>query len=221
MNISPKTAVVIGATGLVGSQILDLLLNDPRYVKVKVFHRRATGFKHPKLEEIIINFDELRIWKHMITGDELFSALGTTIKAAGSKEAQYVVDFQYQWDLAEEARKNGVKSYGLVSSIGASAGSKNFYLNMKGKLDKKVQKLGFDKVVIVRPSFLDGNRAESRPGEKIGMQIMKAVSWLPIIRKYKPIHVRTVARALISGLNRHNSATIYEGLEVFDLAGET
>jgi uncharacterized protein YbjT (DUF2867 family) len=221
MSSTPKTAVVIGATGLVGYQILDLLLNDSRYEKVKVFHRRSTGVEHPKLEEHVIKFDEMRIWKHMITGDELYSALGTTLKAAGSKEAQYVVDYDYQLDVAKEAAANGVKSYGLVSSQGASNASKVFYLNMKGKLDKNVQKLGFEKVVFVRPSILDGNRQESRQAEKVGIVAMKMLSHLPFLREYKPIHVRTVARALINGLNNPDSKTIYEGLELFELAGES
>lgn len=105
MSSAQKTAIVLGATGLVGSQLLDLLLNDDRYASVKVFHRRTTGVSHPKLEEHVINFHKMRIWQHLITSDELYSALGTTLKAAGSKEAQYEVDFEYQLDVAKQAKK--------------------------------------------------------------------------------------------------------------------
>ena len=93
---------------MVGSQLLQQLLSDHRYALVKVFHRRSTGVTHEKLEEHVINFHEMRIWKHLITGDELFSALGTTLKAAGSKEAQYEVDYEYQLDVAKHSRENGV-----------------------------------------------------------------------------------------------------------------
>ncbi|MCR9131008.1 MAG: NAD-dependent epimerase/dehydratase family protein [bacterium] len=218
MSGTQKTAIVLGATGLVGSQLLQQLLSDDRYALVKVFHRRSTGVTHEKLEEHVINFHEMRIWKHLIIGDELFSALGTTLKAAGSKEAQYEVDYEYQLDVAKYAQKNGVLSYALCSSLGATQSTKNFYLNMKGKLDNKVQKLGFEKLVIVRPSLLLGDRKEMRIGEKIGEPLLKLATKIPPFKKYKPIHVRDVAKAMINGLNSDAQQVIYEGLEVHMLA---
>jgi uncharacterized protein YbjT (DUF2867 family) len=218
MSSTQKTAIIIGATGLVGSQLLQQLLSDDRYALVKVFHRRSTGVTHEKLEEHVINFHEMRIWKHLITGDELFSALGTTLKAAGSKEAQYEVDYEFQLDVAKYAQKNGVRSYALCSSLGATQSTKNFYLNMKGKLDNKVQKLGFEKLVIVRPSLLLGDRKEMRIGEKIGEPLLKLATKIPPFKKYKPIHVRDVAKAMINGLNSDAQQVIYEGLEVHELA---
>ncbi len=217
MSSTQKTAVVLGATGLVGSQILNILLNDDRYSEVKVFHRRSTGIEHPKLDEQVINFYEMRIWKHLITGDELYSALGTTLKAAGSKEAQYEVDFEFQLDVAKFGFKNGIRNYALVSSLGATQSTKNFYLNMKGKLDNRVKKIGFEKMVIVRPSLLLGDRKDKRIGEVLSEPLLKIATKLPGLQKYKPIHVRDVARAMIKVMNSTSEQIIYEGDELFGL----
>lgn len=217
MSSTQKKAVLIGATGLVGSQLLQLLLNDDRYSTVKVFHRRKTGIAHPKLEELVINFHEMRIWKHLITGDEFYSALGTTIKAAGSKEVQYEVDFEYQFDIAKLAFENGIKNYALVSSIGATQSTKNFYLNMKGKLDNQVKKIGFEKLVIARPSLLTGDRKEKRMGEVLSEPLLKIATLLPPLKKYKPIHGREVAQSMINAMNSDSEQIVFEGDELFDL----
>jgi len=217
-SIQEKTAIVVGATGLVGSHLLQLLLSDDRYRKVIVFHRRKTGVSHPKLTEHIIKFDELNIWRHMVKGDELYSALGTTIKKAKNQNAQYKIDFDHQLNVAKAAASNGLSSYALVSSLGASKNSKSFYLNMKGRLDKEVQKIGFKKVLIVRPSFLKGKRTESRMWEWFGIFFADLFSFIPSIKKYKPIHAREVAQAMINGLNNPESKTIYEGEEIFEIS---
>lgn len=122
-----KTAIVIGATGLIGKHLTKLLLDNPAYSNVKVFVRRSINISNPKLEEHIVNFDEIAKWKDKITGDELFSAMGTTIRKAGSKEAQFKIDVTYQHEFAKAAAENGIKSYFLVSSSGANAKS-NFFL---------------------------------------------------------------------------------------------
>lgn len=215
-----KTAIVIGATGLVGSFITLKLLDDTRYENVKVFVRNSLGIKHPKLEENIVNFDKLDEWKNKLTGDELFSALGTTIKKAGSKENQYKIDFTYQYEVAKVAVENKVKSYFLVSSLGANYKSRNFYLRIKGNLDEKVQQLNFEKIRIFRPSILVGLRSEKRLGESLGIKIAGIVtSIIPALKKYKPIYASKVAEAIINSANQlsQEKIRIYDSDEIINL----
>ncbi|MEP0006645.1 MAG: NAD(P)H-binding protein [Balneola sp.] len=212
-----KKAILIGATGLVGSHVLQLLLSDERYESVKVLHRRSTGISHPKLTEHIIDFDDQESWKPLVTGAHLFSALGTTLKKAGSKDAQYKIDYIYQYNFAKIASENGVSSYALVSSLGANPDSGSFYPRIKGELDEAVQKLSFDNTLILRPSFLDGSRDEFRLGERIGIAIAKVVCKIPGLKKYHPIKAETVAKAMIEGLNSKQSKHIFEAQDIHSL----
>lgn len=192
-----KTACILGATGLVGQELLTQLLENNEYEKVKIFIRREIELSHPKLEKHIINFDDTNSWKDLVKSDVLFSAFGTTISKAGSKEAQYKIDYTYQHDFAKAASENGVKNYVLISSAGANANSNSFYSHIKGELDEAVKQLSFNHISIIRPSFLEGDRKESRIGETIGIALAKALSFIPIIKKYAPIHVSNVAKAMI------------------------
>lgn len=215
-----KTAIIIGASGLVGSFITLKLLDDDRYEKVKVFVRNSLDIKHPKLEENIVNFDNLAEWSNKIIGSEIYSALGTTLKKAGSKEKQYKIDFTYQYDIAKAACDNKVKSLLLVSSLGANYKSTNFYLRMKGSLDEKIQQLAFDKIRIFRPSVLIGLRSEERFGESISIKIAGIItSIIPAFKKYKPIKASLVAEAMIKCANKTTlkKINIYEGDEIFNL----
>jgi len=213
-----KTAIVIGATGLVGNFITLHLLDDARYEKVKVFVRRSLKINNPKLEEHLINFEKIDIWKEYLTGDELYSALGTTIKKAGSKEAQYKIDYSYQYEVAKAAAQNGVKKYLLVSSAGANYKSGNFYLRMKGKLDEAVQQLSFEQIFIFRPSILAGYRIERRLGESLGIKIAGTITKIiPALKKYRPIEASKVAEAMIKSANQNISdkIKIYRPEEIF------
>ena len=175
-------AILIGATGLIGKSLLKQLLEDQGITEVLVFHRRATGVTHPKLSEHIIDFDQPESWADRVQGDVLFSTLGTTIKSAGSKDAQYKVDFTYNYQTAQAAAQNGVHTYVLLSSAGANPSSSIFYSRMKGELDEAVKKLAFGRIRILKPSVLDGDREEFRLGERIGIVLGNALAFVPGIR---------------------------------------
>jgi uncharacterized protein YbjT (DUF2867 family) len=209
-----KTALVIGATGLVGEQLVLLLLDHPEFEKVVVFGRRKSGLDHPKLEEKLIDFDQPESWKDSVKGDVAFSSLGTTIKTAKTKENQYKVDFTYQYEFARAASQNAVPAYVLVSSLGADSKSSVFYSRMKGELDEAVAKLPFRKTIIVRPSILDGNRKEKRPMEKISLAIMRGLTKI-VLKKYRPTPVDLLAARMISlSLDEQVGIRIVEANEI-------
>ena len=215
-----KTAIIIGATGLVGNLITRKLLEDNRYEKVKVFVRKSLNINNPKLEEHIVDFDNIALWKNNLSGDEFYSALGTTLKKAGSKDAQYKIDFTYQYEAANAASENGVRKYLLISSLGANSKSNNFYLRMKGNLDEKVRLLSFDRIRIFRPSILVGDRSEKRFGESLGIKIAGTLTKIiPALKKYRPIKASQVAEAMIKSANQNLSdkIKIYNSEEIFVL----
>ena len=192
-----KTALVIGATGLVGSELVGQLLDDERLGKVVGFGRRKTGRSHPKLEEHAIDFDVPESWCSMVKGDVAFSSLGTTLKQAGSQAAQKRVDYDYQWEFAKAAGRNGVTVYVLVSAATADPQSTRFYSRIKGELDRDVQQIGFERIRIMRPSLLGGERNDARAGERIGSVLLGALNAICIARKYREIPGKVVARAMI------------------------
>lgn len=213
-------AVVAGATGLVGSRLMHQLLDDIRFERVHILVRRQTGIKHPRLSEHVIDFGKPKQWVNLVKGDVVFSALGTTLKKAGSKENQYLVDFTYQYELARAASGNGVPAFVLVSSAGANPNSLLFYPRMKGELEAAVEKLNIGHLIIIRPSILEGTRTEKRGGEKAALLLARIVTSV-FFRKYRPIRARAVALAMINSFFVNNDQTgtiIYEPEELFNLA---
>jgi uncharacterized protein YbjT (DUF2867 family) len=217
-----KKAILIGATGLIGRALIRQLTADTDYSEVLLIARKKIENLPAKFQLIQVNFDEIEKCKSEITGDVLFSTLGTTLKTAGSKEAQYKIDFDYQFNVAKIASDNGVKNLVLLSSAGASSKSSIFYSRMKGKLDEAVQKLKFDHVSIIRPSMLVGKREEFRLSEKIFTPLAYIVNIIPFARKYRPIKDSIVAQAMINAVKSNQSAyKIYELGDVFKLSSKS
>ena len=197
-----KTAIIIGATGLIGSALVEQILENSAYSKVVLLLRKPLTISHPKLIQEVIDFDKSDASK--IVGDDLFCAMGTTLAKAGSKEAQYKIDCTYPFEIGKIAKANGVKQYILVSSIGADFSSSNFYLKTKGDLEQKIKSLDFQNFVSLRPSFLLGDRKEFRLGEKIGVIIAKVLSPLMLggLKKYRGIEASKVAKSMQSLANQ-------------------
>jgi uncharacterized protein YbjT (DUF2867 family) len=211
-------ANVIGATGLVGKQLVTKLLEDKRFEKVRIFVRRDTGLQHPKLEKLVVDFGKTETWEKQLNGNVLFSALGTTMKQAGSKEKQWEIDFTFNLNFAKKAKENGIENYVLVSSVGANAKSSVFYTRMKGELDEAVSKIGFPNLVILRPASLTGPRENRRMAEEISVPVLNFLTRF-MMKNYRPISDETVAKAMINATFKINTnKTIYEGGEVFNLA---
>ena len=193
-----KTALIIGSTGLTGSHLLRILLASKHYGKVVSFVRKTTGTIHPKLTELVVDFDNSDTYKDLVMGDDLFCCLGTTIKKAGTQEAFARIDLIYPLNFAAIAKKNGVRQFLIVSSIGASSKSKNFYLRIKGQLEERLEQEHFETTVVVEPSFLLGDRKEFRLGEKIGLYAMKVLSVFMVgrLRRYRAVESQQVAQSM-------------------------
>jgi uncharacterized protein YbjT (DUF2867 family) len=208
-----KTALIIGSTGLIGLQLLQLLLESEDYSTVITFVKRDTGIRHSKLKQHIIDFDQPESYQDLVEGDDFFCTIGTTINKAGSKEAFRKVDFEYPEQFAKIAEEKKIKQFLIISSLGADASSSNFYLKTKGEIESFLKASTLEKVSILRPSLLLGNRTEFRFGEKVGAFFMKLFSFLFIgkLKKYKPIESAIVAKALFAIAQQNNKGfTIYE-----------
>lgn len=209
-----KTAIVIGATGLVGGHLVNQLLEEAEIEKVILFLRRSTGKSHEKLVEHVVDFDQIDSFNDMIKADVVFSCMGTTLKVAGSKDAQWKIDYTYQYDIAKAAKENGVESFVLVSSSNASSKSKIFYSRMKGELEDAIKALNFPTLHIFQPSVLVGERSEKRSGEESGAKLMRVLSKvIPPLKKWRPIKGEEVARGMLKAYLKEDN----KGLKVFVL----
>lgn len=192
-----RNALVAGASGLVGGFLLESLLESPLYREVCSLGRRALPLQHPKLTQRTVDFARLDS-EALPSSDDAFCCLGTTIKKAGSQEAFRAVDHDAVLAFAKAARKAGARRFLVVSSLGANARSRIFYNRVKGETEEELQSVGFESLVIVRPSLLLGERAESRPGERAAVVVSKVLG--PLLRSFsgRPIQARTVARAMVT-----------------------
>ncbi|MCA1056020.1 oxidoreductase [Rossellomorea aquimaris] len=193
-----RVAVLAGATGLVGSHLLQLLLKSSHYKRIISFVRKSSGIHHEKLDERVISFDAMKLLPHEEV-DDVFCCLGTTIKKAGTKEKFKRVDFDYPIELAKLCKEHGAKQYLVISALGASADSRIFYSRVKGELETELEKLHYPNLHIFRPSLLVGDRKEFRLGEKTGEIFSGLVR--PVMvgkwRKYRSISAEQVAYGML------------------------
>lgn len=197
---SQKTALIAGASGLIGSQLLTLLLASDRYAKIIVVGRRPVPQVHPKLEQRVLDFDQLEQHKLALIADDVYCCLGTTMRQAGSKEAFYQVDYLYVVKLAALTAGNFAAQFLVVSSMGADASSRFYYTRVKGEMEQAVRQTPFRAIHIFRPSLLLGNRAEKRLGEEqISAVLLRVLRPLLVgpLRKYRAVEAAAVARAML------------------------
>jgi uncharacterized protein YbjT (DUF2867 family) len=195
----PATALLLGATGLVGGHVLDQLLADPAYRRVTVLGRRPVARMDSKLDQRSADFDRLGDHAISFAVDDVFCCLGTTIAIAGSQEAFRRVDHDYVVDAARLAAEHGARRFLLVTAAGANARSRIFYNRVKGQAEDAVRALPLESVVILRPSLLLGERTGERSGEKLAQRLMPVVGWMMVgpLRRYRAVEAATVARAMV------------------------
>ncbi len=191
-----KSVILAGATGLVGTEIMKILIDHEQFDPITVLTRRPIP-DHNSIIQLQVDFDHLSTHKELIRGDVVIIALGSTLTKAGSKEAFYKVDYTYCYEVARLAKENNAHRILLISSMGADENSRIFYSRVKGELETAVQKLQYPVVSIFRPSLILGNRQEFRLREEIGKIFGGLFSFL-IPAKFKPIHARTIARAIVN-----------------------
>jgi len=215
-----KTAIVFGATGLVGNLLLEEMEAAKKYSTIRIFVRQTTGITLPGMEEIVTNFSDRESLACQVRGDDLFICLGTTIKKAGSIANMEKIDRDLPIMVARIAHDNGTKRIAVVSSIGATPSSKNYYLRIKGEMEQGIVELGYERTVIVRPSMLLGDRKEKRAGEIVGKMMMKTVRPLLTgkMKKFRAIHGRDVARAMITLVQGEPGISIIESDELQRIA---
>ena len=214
-----KTALIFGSSGLVGSCLLDLIINDNNYNKIKLFVRSELINTNSKLEIIKIDFNNLENYKDSIVGDDCFFCIGTTRKNTPDKNEYTKIEYNLPIDVAKIAKSNSVNNFIYISSLGANPNATSLYLKNKGQAEEELKKLNFSNLSILRPSILLGNRKENRVGEKIGIFIMKTLSplFLGKIKKYKPIKVKNVAKTMLQVAQKNYHKNIFESDEIMKL----
>lgn len=190
-----KIALLAGTTGLIGSQLLDILLNDARYERVIALSRQPLTQTHPRLVNLIVDFKTLRDYAPQLKADDVFCCLGTTMKQAKSKDAFRQVDYEYPLALAKITKAQGANSFCLVSALGVDANSSVFYNRVKGEVELAIRDCHFERTHVFRPSLLFGPRKEQRTGEDAAKFVFRYLGFL-IPSKFKAIESIKVARAM-------------------------
>ena len=218
-------AIIIGATGATGKSLLPLLAAHSEMERIDCFGRRHPDFSHQKLNSHQIDFTQPNIWHEEVQGDVLFACLGTTLKAAGSKEAQWAIDYEANLEFAKAARENGVHTLVLVSASGANAASRLFYQRMKGELEQALIALNFPCLIIFRPPLLIRPNSD-RLGEKVAERIFRVLNRIGMLKNQRPLAVEKLAQAMLRAvlLSSHEQASysknhmqVYEPQDIFRL----
>ncbi|MDY3521152.1 NAD(P)H-binding protein [Riemerella anatipestifer] len=212
-----KKAVVIGGTGATGKALLNTLSNDLSYQSVVALSRRDGTSLLPKVEICKVDFNHLEQSSVIISGDVAFSCLGTTLKDAGSQDAQWRVDYDYQYTFAKIAKESGISTLVLISSMGADKKSPIFYSKMKGKLEEAITELNFPSLIILRPSLLIRPETK-RLGERISLPILNTFNKIGLLKKYQPISVEDLSKAMVKSVERYKAGThILELKQILEL----
>ncbi|GIP40018.1 oxidoreductase [Paenibacillus sp. J31TS4] len=217
-----RQALLLGASGLVGRQLLEQLLHDPAYTAVVILVRRPLGLSHPKLTERIVSFDRLSEATDAFRTDTVFCCLGTTIKQAGSQEAFDRVDRLYPLEAGQLALAAGVRRFVIVTAMGADTRSRFFYSRVKGRLEEELGALGFPSLHLIRPSLLLGQREEFRTGERAAAAVSRALPfvWKGPLAKYRPVPANVVGAAMrAAALLEAEGVQVHESDALFRLAG--
>ena len=210
-------ALIIGATGATGKDLLSQLLADDTYSEVHCFVRKPLAFTHPKLHVHVVNFDTPEAWADLLHGDVAFSCLGTTLAVAGTKEAQWRVDYDYQYVFAQQCKANGVPTFVLISAAGATAQSKLFYNRMKGALEEAVKKLNFPRLLIFQPSILIRSNSD-RSGENFTVKAFRFLNKLAILKRYRPMPTEILAEKMLSAVYNSPKGTFTFALDkIFEI----
>ena len=214
-----KTALLFGASGLVGSHVLSQLISNNNYSKIKLFVRSSIDISDPKIEIIQTDFNNLENHREDIKGDDCFFCIGTTKQNSPDKNEYRRVELEVPKQIAQIAKSNLVNSFVFVSSGYADPKSSGDYLKFKGEVEEELKRLNFPKLGIVRPSFLLGDRKEKRMGEKIGIFVFKLLSplFLGPLKKMKPIHSAIVAKGMIAIIQNDSSQTIFDSNEISEI----
>ena len=214
-----KTALVFGSSGLIGGHLLNQLIEDSSYNKIKIFIRSEPESSDPKVEIIKTDFNNLENHNDDIKGDDCFFCIGTTKQNSPDKNEYRRVELEIPKKIATIAKSNLVNSFIFVSALYANSKSSGDYVRFKGLVEEELKRLNFSKLVIMRPSFLMGKRKEKRVGEKIGIFVFKILSPLLLgpLKKMRPIHSETVAKAMIRAANENLERNIFESNEIAEL----
>ena len=214
-----KTALLFGSSGLIGGHLLNQLIKNDYYDKIKIFVRSVPEINDPKVEIIKTDFNNLENHREDIKGDDCFFCIGTTRQNSPDKNDYRRVELDIPKEIAQIAKSNSINSFVFVSSGYADPKSSGDYLKFKGEVEEELKRLNFPKLGIMRPSFLLGDRKEKRIGEKIGIFVFKLLSplFLGPLKKMKPIHSATVAKAMIAITQNDSSQTIFESNEISEI----